>query len=380
MITRLFIIMPFVACALLTLCFILPACRELRLGRCARAACASVVLLACSKFFFYWLLGGNAFNPELPLAVIWSWNWLYSSIFLLFGLYITTAFLPRRFRLSPAAKLTVLPAVAAALAGWGVWNGIRIPSAREIEVECPSLPKNLDGYRIVHITDIHASSAAPRWRTEAIVKAANATDADLAVCTGDIVDGSPELHGRDVEPIKELKAKDGVWFSTGNHEFYGDWIGWQKLYDEWGVKFLRGECVFPRDGLALGGVDDKVAERFDPSTNAMDVARAFAKATNGEFRVLLQHRPKEFNENAEFHGIGLQLSGHTHGGVMPLMRSLVALFNGGRVRGVYSASGESGEKLFVSPGCGQWAGFPIRLFDDSEITVIVLRRPKTENR
>ena len=95
MYTKFFIVMPFVACALLTLGFILPSCRELRLGPRSRAACASAVLLVCSKFLFYWLLGGNAFNPEFPIAVIWTWNWLYSAVFLLFGLYIATSLLPR---------------------------------------------------------------------------------------------------------------------------------------------------------------------------------------------------------------------------------------------------------------------------------------------
>ena len=229
----------------------------------------------------------------------------------------------------------------------------------------------------MQVADIHVSAAAPRWRTEAIVALANAADADLAVCTGDIVDGTVHRRRRDVEPLKELKARDGVWFVTGNHEFYGDWDEWSALFDKWGIRFLRNECVFPREGLALGGVDDDAIFRWRAQATAPDVAQAFASATNGEFRVLLQHKPKEARANV-FSGVRLQLSGHTHGGVMPLLNILVYSANDGFVRGEYRISADgagSGQEgcLYVSPGCGQWAGFPVRFFDDPEISVLVLR-------
>jgi hypothetical protein len=68
----------------------------------------------------------------------------------------------------------------------------------------------------------------------------------------------------------------------------------------------------------------------------------------------------------------LQLSGHTHGGAMPILSILVALTNEDHVRGLYEFA--PGRYLHVSPGTGQWAGFPLRLFNSAEITEIVLRR------
>ena len=292
---------------------------------------------------------------------------------LLLALTAVLFFLPRR------VKPFLLPVLAWGISAWGVWNGIKLPEVRETEVVCPGLPASLDGYRIVQIADIHVSSAARRWRTEAIVERANAANADLAVCTGDIVDGKTELRGVDVEPIKDLKAKDGVYFITGNHEFYYNWSAWLKLYDAWGIRFLHRECVFPHEGLALGGVDDDVILASGSDGAPPEISGTFDAATNGEFRVLLQHRPTYARENAAMHGVGLQLSGHTHGGVMPALNWLVSFVNRGFVRGLYeippdvSAPGHEG-RIFVSPGCGQWAGFPIRLFDDPEISVITLRR------
>lgn len=372
MIKSFFVYFPFAVFVLLAFVYILPACRAFKFGPRAQAAIAAFLLLCCSKFLCYQAFGGDAFNPDLPQWLIWTWNWLYSGAMLLFALSVALFFVPRR------KKAILLPALAWALAAWGVWNGVKIPKVHEVEIQCPGLPAALDGYRIVQVADIHVSAAAPRWRTEAIVALANSVDADLAVCTGDIVDGAPRRRRRDVEPLKDLKAKDGVWFVTGNHEFYGDWDGWSALFDRWGIRFLRNECVFPREGLAVGGVDDEAIFRWRSQATAPDVRGAFAAATNGEFRVLLQHTPKEARTNA-LHGVGLQLSGHTHGGVMPLLNLLVYNVNDGFVRGEYrisadgAASGHEG-RLYVSPGCGQWAGFPVRFFDDPEISVLVLRR------
>ena len=371
MIVALFTYAPFAIFALLVPAYIVPTCRTWRIGPRGQASIAAFLLLCCSKFLCYMAFGGDAFNPELPQWLIWTWNWLYSGAMILFVVSLVQFLVPRRVR------GVLLPVLAWSLSAWGVWSGVKIPVVREVEISCPGLPASLDGYRIVQIADIHASAAAPRWRTEAIVELANAAEADLAVCTGDIVDGSPRRRRRDVEPLKDLKAKDGVWFVTGNHEFYGDWDAWSGIFAKWGIRFLRNECVFPREGLALGGVDDMASRLWRSKSAYPDVGAAFASATNGEFRVLLQHRPKEALANALL-GVGLQLSGHTHGGVMPLMNRLVGMANDGFVRGVYElpsggAASESRGRLFVSPGCGQWAGFPIRFLDDPEITVLVLR-------
>ena len=142
------------------------------------------------------------------------------------------------------------------------------------------------------------------------------------------------------------------------------------------IRFLANACAIPRPGLAVAGVPDR-AGRERGLDAVPDPRGAFAAATNGEFRVLLQHRPKGAEENCREVGVDLQLSGHTHGGIAPLLSWLVKLHNGGYVRGLYPAHGRSGDRyLYVSPGSGQWAGFPMRFFNDSEITLLTLRRRK----
>ena len=333
----------------------------------------TMVLLACfSKFLCFAALGGHAFNPYLPAAVIWTWDWLYSGAMILSALGLLTVFF--RFR----AKVWLLPLVAWGLAAWGLYNGFSVPAVHEIELEYSDLPVSLDGYRIVQLSDLHCSSAARRWRTEAVVEKANALKPDLICLTGDLADGQASRIARHLEPIKELRAKDGVYACTGNHEYYHDYFGWMAHFyaKALNIRFLENECVFPHEGLALAGVPDQAGCERGLGL-VPDPRGAFAAATNGEFRVLLQHRPKGAEEHCREVGVDLQLSGHTHGGIAPLLSRLVKLHNGGYVRGLYPVPGRSGGRyLYVSPGCGQWAGFPMRFFNDSEITLLTLRRKK----
>ena len=102
-----------------------------------------------------------------------------------------------------------------------------------------------------------------------------------------------------------------------------------------------------------------------------DVAAAFASAINGEFRVLLQHQPKDARENIIHYNVDLQLSGHTHGGFMPGISAVISRVSNGFIRGLYPICGKF---LYVSPGCGQCAWLPVRFLDPSELTVFVLAR------
>lgn len=256
--------------------------------------------------------------------------------------------------------------VAAGLAAYGIVEGVRVPSVAVREVWFADLPEEFDGYRLVHLSDLHCSSVARRWKIEGIVRRVNALDADAVAITGDFVDGAPEIWARELEPIRGLSAKDGVFASTGNHERYWGFAAWEPLYREWGVRFLRNESVEIRRGgavLALGGLDD-------PELGSNPGA-VFAGRGPDDFRVLMFHRPIWCARLAEEFGVRLQLSGHTHGGGTPGLDRLVANANEGHLRGLYR---EGPATLHVSPGSGQWGGYPLRFFDPAEITLLVLRR------
>ena len=372
MIRTIFTYAPFVVGLMIMFGLVFPNCRQLQLRTRTQAIWAMVILFCCSKFLCFKAFGGDEFTPDLPAAVIWIWDWLYSGAIILAALALLTVFF--RFR----AKLWVLPVLAWGLAAWGLYNGFCVPAVHEVELKYSDLPASLDGYRIVQLSDLHCSSAARRWRTQAVVDKVNALKPDLICLTGDLADGKASRIARHLEPIKELRAKDGVYACTGNHEYYHDYYGWTMHFYEKArdIRFLANACAIPRPGLAVAGVPDR-AGRERGLDAVPDPRGAFAAATNGEFRVLLQHRPKGAEENCREVGVDLQLSGHTHGGIAPLLSWLVKLHNGGYVRGLYPAPGRLGDRyLYVSPGSGQWAGFPMRFFNDSEITLLTLRRRK----
>ena len=362
--SRIFICLPYVFFALTMVSFILPLKLKVRV----QAVWMMALLVCFSKFLCFKVFGGHAFIPNLPAAVIWTWDWLYSGAMILSALGLLSVVF--RFR----AKAWLLPAIAWGLAAWGLYTGVRVPDIHEVELGFANLPPSLDGYRIVQITDLHCSNAAQRWRTRAVVDRTNGLKPDLICLTGDLSDGNVERVGRHLEPLKELRARDGVFACTGNHEYYSGYLDWlaQFYAKAENIRFLTNECALPHPGLALAGIPDPAGFRRKLDA-APDVRRAFAAATNGEFRVLLQHQPKWVETNIREASVDLQLSGHIHGGIAPGFRSIIERFNGGFSRGVYRF-GKS--VLYVSPGCGQWGGFPMRFFNDSEITVLTLRRTK----
>ena len=372
---------PVVAWCLSVLVVVAP----LKLARPISLSIALALAVAFSKFAFYALVGGDGFNPDLPVCVIWFCGWAYAAAMMLTGFSLVCVVTdgvmclcrhPVRLR-TKRIRTAFLAAFAAALSLWGMYEGVCMPSVKRVKIAFHELPAAFDGYRIVHLSDLHCSSAARRSRFERIVERVNALDADMIAITGDFVDGTPGERMDDLAPIANLKAKDGVWGCTGNHEAYWNWYGWADLFMKWGVRILSEMTTYPNSvirrgdaAIALGGLHDPVF--FGRGEHRQFATSAFHDAPPDAFRILLYHRPLPEKINAEAANVRLQLSGHTHGGAMPGVSWLVARANEGYTRGLYEFAPE--RFLYLSPGTGQWAGFPLRLFNPAEITEIVLCR------
>ena len=350
---------PVAVAILTTLLLVAPS----QLGARAKAAWAAALLACGSRGLVYMALGGSAQAPYFPELLLWIWDWACSGLFILFALSLVWQV--RKWR------MVALPVLAWGTAAVGFVNGLAVPEVCEVEAFYRDLPEELDGYRIVQLADLHCSASMRGWRTRRIVERVNAASPDIVCLTGDNVDGLVSQLADDLAPLKDLRAKDGVWCVRGNHEYFLDRDVWRRWYADNGFRFLVNECVFPRKSLALGGVNDRVAYAYGDVFP--DVAKAFAAATNGEFRVLLNHEPKTAIEDNILHGVRLQLSGHTHGGIGPGFSLFIRLCNSGFVRGLYELPRGY---LYVSPGVGQWSGFPLRFFNPPAIDVIVLRREK----
>jgi predicted MPP superfamily phosphohydrolase len=194
---------------------------------------------------------------------------------------------------------------------------------------------------------------------------------DLIAVTGDLVDGPVAKLTDEVAPFAGLRARDGVWFVTGNHDHYSGAEPWVERLRALGLRVLRNEHVTLGDGGArfdLAGVEDHHA-RLVSEGWAEDLPAALEGRDASRPVVLLAHDPSTFKQASRL-GVDLQLSGHTHGGqIWPfslLVRLAVPFLAGLYERG--------NSKLYVSRGTGFW-GPPMRLLAPAEVTEIVLRAP-----
>jgi hypothetical protein len=264
-----------------------------------------------------------------------------------------------------AAAIFAVGVVAVAHA-YRVANGA--PRVARVRVPIADLPRGFDGLRIVQLSDLHLGEGLGRAFLEGVVRQVQALQPDVVVITGDLVEGSVAELREHVEPLRGLSAPLGVYFVTGNHEYFWDGPAWEKAVAGLGITVLHNEHrVLRRDGasLVLGGITDLLGGQFAPG-HAPDVTAAFAGAPEGCVRVLLAHQPKSVDEAAKA-GVALQLSGHTHGGQIFPFGLLVRLQQ--PVAG--GLAERRGVRVYTHQGTGFW-GPPLRLGTVPEIAEITL--------
>ncbi|MEU8705165.1 metallophosphoesterase [Streptomyces sp. NPDC048565] len=272
----------------------------------------------------------------------------------------------------PSRRLFVSRAVggAAALAGlgtvgYGTYGVLRGPRTKRITVRLAGLPRSAHGFRIAMVSDIHLGPILGRAHTRRVVEAINATGPDLVAVVGDLVDGSVADLGTAAEPLSGLEARHGSYFVTGNHEYFSGAAEWVDHVRELGLRPLENARVEVA-GFDLAGVNDVAGES---EGQGPDFARALGDRDRSRASVLLAHQPVVIDDAVEY-GVGLQLSGHTHGGQLWPGNLLAELANP-TVAG-YERYGDT--QLYVSRGAGAW-GPPVRVGAPSDITVVELASP-----
>ena len=258
--------------------------------------------------------------------------------------------------------------IAISLAGMGTANALGEVAVRRVLVPLRRLPRALEGFRIVQLSDVHIGPTLGADWLERVVARVNALAPDAVVITGDLVDGSVEELRDQVAPLAKLSAKHGVFFVTGNHEYYSGADEWIDELARLGVRTLRNERVALGDGehsFDLAGVDDWTARRFGGGHGA-NLARALAGRDPARELVLLAHQPKQIHEAARL-GVGLMLSGHTHGGQIFPWQLLVKLDQ----PYIAGLAQHEDTHIYVSRGTGFW-GPPMRVAAPAEIALIEL--------
>jgi predicted MPP superfamily phosphohydrolase len=337
-----------------------------------------VMLIASQYHLWSRLSSGSVFSPEFPRPIVIGFNWAFGTLVLLAflqlaldaGTLMVMAVRGQGVRVPDEVRYTIA-AVAGILAAIGVHNAIRVPAVKDIEVAVRGLPPRFDGYTMLQLTDLHISRLFPEGWARAVVDRSNALHPDLIVVTGDFIDGTVAKRRADVEPLRQLHAPDGTLFIPGNHEYFFGYAAWMQHLRGLGLRLLANDhAVLDRGGgkLVIAGVTDLSARATGDTPP--DLAAALRGAPSGAPIILLDHQPKNARDAAA-RGVALQLSGHTHGGMILELDRIVARANGGYVSGRYDVAGMT---LYVSNGTALWAGFALRLGRPAELTRITLRR------
>ena len=269
-----------------------------------------------------------------------------------------------------SGPIEALLGVSAGLSVLGLREALRGPRVREVRVPVPGLAPELEGLRIAHISDLHVGPTIRRGHVERVVARTLAAKPDLIAFTGDIADGTPESLAAHTAPLARLSAPLGVFYVTGNHEYYWGAEAWIRRARELGMTPLVDENrVVARGGakVLVGGVPDRAAPAF-VRAHKSDPALAAATDQDVALKILLAHRPDSCLA-AEPAGFDLQLSGHTHGGQFFPWSLLIGFFHR-YARGLHRHGRLS---LYVSPGAGYW-GPPHRFGVPSEIALLVLEK------
>jgi uncharacterized protein len=333
------------------------------------------------------LLVGRSFAESKRLLVWPAFIWL-GLMFLLFFLLLGTdlgrlvSWLWSRLagrEIDPERRLFIARGIAgAAAAGAAGLGAIAVRSAlgpvtvERVEVTLPRLHPLLDGTTLVQITDLHVGPTIGRTTVAEVVARTNALQPDIVVITGDLIDGTVAELGEAVAPLRDLRARHGTFFVTGNHEYFSGAPAWVEELGRLGIKVLRNERVRIGDGEAtfdLAGTDDRSAARYRLAGHGEDLAAALAGRDPSRPVVLLAHQPRTVLDAAEL-GVDLQLSGHTHGGQIWPWGFLVRL----QQRFLAGLARHRDTLIYVSRGTGYW-GPPMRLGAPPELAQIVLRAP-----
>jgi hypothetical protein len=352
-------------------------------GRTRRLLTVFAVLLTMTP------IAADALNMSLPPVVATPLEWIgYTWLaVLLYLVFAVLALEPVRFILRRRAGPVVHPArrlrlgrrlafvslgLAVGAVGTGAWFANTAPEVHRVPITVAGLDPAFDRYRIALISDVHLSSTYGGAQFRQVIDLVNAQQPDIVAVAGDLVDGDIDELAGDAAMLDDLNSEQGVFFVTGNHEYYVDTENWMEYLPTLGVQVLRNERVTLQRGAAvldLAGIDDRTAAASGVAGHGADLPAALAGRNEATPVVLLAHQPAQVEQAAAV-GVDLQLSGHTHGAQMWPFEYIIALD-----QPLLAGLGQVGDtQLYVTTGTGYW-GPAVRLGSRPEIAVIELQSP-----
>ncbi len=417
-----------VVIAVVLVLFVLP----LRMSWRSKGIIALIALIAPSKSYLYLVVGGDAFDPHIPYNLTFILDLarttaIFLALLVLLRLIINVGYrllhLNWHCELLPTSSLfhaQLMVIASLLLACYGTSCAYSTPELKRYEFTLERLDPRLEGMKIIMLSDLHISTPTDASYIYQLVERVNASKPDLILLNGDIVDGTLAQRRPLTDLLFALKAKYGVFITSGNHEYYSNYPEWRQYFEQGGFISLDNKVVALQDQsgkllLNLGGLTDPRAARYNlPTPDVTGVVQALDDRAPS---LIMSHRPQyavdlaltahqinaqraraaqqatsdaaqaevaSANEQAAVSKVpaskasapnfipkhvDLVLSGHTHGGLAYGWRELIAQANGGFVSGHYQLNHTH---LVVGNGIMVWMGFPLRLGVPNQIVELTL--------
>jgi hypothetical protein len=255
---------------------------------------------------------------------------------------------------------------------YGIGVGRLDFKVREVDLPIRNLHPDLEGLRILHLSDIHLGDYLQEKDLARVIDASNHLRPHLAVMTGDLITEPDDPMEVCIRQLARVKSDAGMFGCLGNHEMY---VGQEQFAKDEaakkGIEFLRmqnRQLRFGKGVLNFGGVD------YQRSAHKIYLTGAEQLLVGGATNIMLSHNPDVFPTAAR-QGWDATLSGHTHGGqvTLEIVEQTVnfARFYTPYVAGEYHLSG--GAACYVTRGIGT-VGIPARVGVPPEITLLRLRK------
>lgn len=277
----------------------------------------------------------------------------------------------------------VVLCVGMALILYSMYRALKSAVVIDVSVPVPAhLGDDIENIKVVVLSDVHVSGLIGRRRIRKLVANVNALNPDVIFITGDLMDGSVRQLRREIEPFRDMQSVHGIFYITGNHEYYSGPNQWKDFFaQEFQWQVICNDAQVLKIGnvhLNILGIEDrhwlsveKIHRRHD---NRLQLAAESLAHQGGEyataFNILLAHQPKDARILRHYPWIQLQISGHTHGGQMWPMHYLVKR-DQKYLAGLYEI--HPNQHIYVNQGTGFW-GPPMRLGTVCEVTLMRFRR------
>ena len=265
------------------------------------------------------------------------------------------------------------------LISFSVYQGNTTVGVTYNDIYSDKIPADFDNYSIVQLSDLHDAEFGEN-HLEVVNKVKKITPQAIFI-TGDFIDSNRYNLEQSLILIEELQFVAPIYYVTGNHEVATKDLDQIKgALEDMGVRVLSDEADIVKfntstSSIAVGGIEDPLASQLeDNEAVKASVERAFKNVPDTMFKVLLSHRPEQFDVYVE-QGIDVTFSGHAHGGQfrIPGIGGLASPGQGWFPKYSSGVHVKDDSHMVVSRGLGN-SIIPVRLFNQPEIVVVTLRK------